>query len=144
MLAGAVGMATLAANGFAQQPRTGPAERAGEQLDDAGRSLRKGLRKAGEAVRSGFAEMRQDVHGMGVEARVYGRLHWDKALNNAEVEVQVEDGVATLTGAVPNAAAKGRAAELARETVGVTRVVDQLSVATVGRPVRTATPAPNP
>ena len=84
----AVGVALTAFCGvgvLAQQPKDrpdGPAERTGEKLDEAARSLRKGLRQAGEAVRASFAEIREDVHGMGVEARIYGRLHWDKTLTD--------------------------------------------------------------
>lgn len=138
-LSSAVALAMCGTIGLAQQPKDGAAERAGARLDDAARSLRKGLQQAREAVRSGFAEIRDDVHGMGIEARVYGRIHWDKALTDANIEVAVEEGVATLTGSVPNAAAKTRAETLARETVGVTRVVDQLSVAAPGTPSGTTT-----
>jgi osmotically-inducible protein OsmY len=66
---------------------------------------------------------------MGVQARVYGRLHWDKALNQSDLNVKVEQGVATLSGGVPTADARARAVNLAAETVGVTKVVDELTVA---------------
>jgi osmotically-inducible protein OsmY len=65
---------------------------------------------------------------MGVAARVYGRLHWDKALNSSTLHVKVEEGVATLSGSVPTAEAKAKAVTLAAETVGVSKVVDELTI----------------
>ena len=63
---------------------------------------------------------------MEVSARVYGRLHWDKALNGSKVDIEVtEGGHTTLTGVVADAKAKAKAVELTRDTVGVTQVVDQ-------------------
>ncbi len=66
-----------AGTSFAQQD--GPAEKAGEKLDRFGRKIRQGLDNAEGAVREGFHKTRDSVHSMGVAARVYGRLHWDKA-----------------------------------------------------------------
>ena len=66
---------------------------------------------------------------MGVESRVYGRIHWDKALNDASIDLTVTaDGVITLTGTVADAKAKARAVDLTKETVGVTKVVDTLAI----------------
>lgn len=112
--------------GWAQQD--GAAEKAGEKLDDVGRKIKKGFEKAEDAVREGFHKTKDSVHSMGVAARVYGRLHWDKALHSSTLTVKVEDGVATLTGSVPTAVAKAKAVTLAAETVGVTKVVDELSI----------------
>ena len=38
-------------------------------------------RKVADSVKATFARTKDSVHNMGVEARVYGRLHWDKALS---------------------------------------------------------------
>ena len=65
---------------------------------------------------------------MGVASRVYGRLHWDKALETSTLDLEVNNGVATLRGEVPERKAKARAVELARETVGITQVIDQLAI----------------
>ena len=87
------------------------------------------MRKAGDAAREQFAKARTSVHNMGVESRVYGRIHWDKALNDASIELTAtDDGVITLNGTVADAKAKTRAVDLTRETVGVSKVVDQLAV----------------
>src|SRR4051794_14755165 len=125
-----------ACGGRAQEPSTG--KKIGERLDGAVQDIKGGLRKAGSFTREEFHKARTSVHNMGVESRVYGRLHWDKALNDASLELSGgDDGVITLAGTVADARAKARAVELARETVGVNRVVDQLAI----RPAATTTPA---
>lgn len=104
-------------------------KRIGEKLDAVGRDVRGGLDRAGQEVKGQFAAARGAVQGMGVEARAYSRLHWDKALNDATIDLAAgADGVVTLKGSVATAQAKARAVELARDTVGVTSVVDQLAV----------------
>jgi len=115
------------------------AAKAGEKLDEVGRaikreiveaeeSVRDGLNKTGDTVREGFARTRDSVQGMGLIPRVYGRLHWDKALYSSTLLVMAEGGTVTIRGMVPDEAAKARAIALVKDTVGVTRVVVQLSV----------------
>lgn len=130
--AAALGAAMVLATAHAQQ-EPGPIERAGEKLDQAGRNLRdgleRGLKRTGEAVRESFENTRARVNDMSVEARVYGRLHWDKMLESSPIQLTVEaQGIATLRGSVPSEEAKKRAVELAADTVGVSRVIDQLAV----------------
>src|SRR5262249_49753616 len=70
------------------------------------------------------------VHNMEVVSRIYSRLHWDKTLTSSTLEIEVQaGGVAILTGIVPSEDAKTKALTLTAETVGVIRVVDQLTVA---------------
>ena len=72
---------------------------------------------------------------MGVQGRVYGRLHWDKALEGATLDISVRDGqVVVLAGKVATAAAKQKAEQLARDTVGVESVVNELAVAEAASP----------
>jgi hyperosmotically inducible protein len=105
----------------------GVVERAGEALDNAGRNIRRGVEGA---VARGQAAARE----MSVFERVYARIHWDKKLTDAVIELEVQsDGTTTLRGAVADAAAKKRAVILARDTVGVTTVVDELSIADAAR-----------
>jgi hyperosmotically inducible protein len=111
----------------AQEP--GTAQKVGEKLDEAGQAVRRGVGRAGDAVKEQFERAKKSIHAMGVEGRVYGRLHWDKMLENATLDVAVaKDGTVTLTGTVANLAAKAKAVQLASDTSGVTRVVDQLAI----------------
>jgi len=100
-----------------------------------------------------FSRTRDRVNDMNVEARVYGRIHWDKLLTTSSLSLSVEArGIVTLRGAVPNDEAKNRAVELAADTVGVSRVIDQLVVQTPAATTTTTTttttvkptPAPAP
>lgn len=109
----------LSVNAPAQQ---GVAERAGDALDNAGRNIRRGFQNA-------FARSSASVHEQEVLARVYSRIHWDKMLVSATMEIEVrEDGTAFLRGSVASKQAKDRAVILARDTVGVTQVVDELTI----------------
>ncbi len=132
----ALGAAWWGSVGQAQQGGVG--EKAGEKLDQVGRKLRRGIDRAEDAVRESFHKTRESVHAMNVAARVYGRLHWDKALTSSDLHVKVENGVATLSGALPDAEARTKAITLTADTVGVTRVVDEMTVTTTET---TVTPA---
>jgi osmotically-inducible protein OsmY len=113
--------------GWTQQDQ-GSGQKAGEKLDEAGRSIKKGIRDARDAIRDQFARAREAVHNMNIESRVYGRLHWDKALTTSTLDLDVKGGVVTLRGTVPDAKAKLKAVELAVDTEGVDKVIDQLAI----------------
>lgn len=141
-----IGVATLGlalaawgALGLAQPPTA--AGKVGEALDSTGRAIKRGVRGAGASVREGFARTRTTVQNMEVVSRVYSRIHWDKTLTTATIDLEVQaGGVTILRGVVPDAAAKTKAVELAADTVGVTRVVDELAIAPAAR-VIPASPA---
>jgi len=67
--------------------------------------------------------------GASVEARVRRRLLYDALLQPVFIEVTgAGEGKVTLRGQVTLAAQKSQAVELARGTVGVTNVVDELEI----------------
>lgn len=104
-------------------PQPGTAEKIGEKID-------RGLNQIGAEFSQAWSEVRKSVEKMGVQGRVYGRLHWDKALEGANLEISVRDGqVVALSGTVANAAARLKAEQLARDTIGVNNVVNELAVA---------------
>ena len=74
--------------------------------------------------RSGPAVI-EDVH---VERAIRDAWLYDPRVASIEPEVDVQDGVATVSGAVPSAAARAAAIDDARHTVGVFRVRDRLRV----------------
>ncbi len=102
--------------------RAGRGPEGGAGIDDAGKNIKQGVENA-------FARTKAAVHNQDVLSRVYSRLHWDKTLTNSVMEVALkDDGTITLRGGVPDAAAKERAVLLAKDTVGVSRVIDELAV----------------
>jgi hyperosmotically inducible periplasmic protein len=128
-----------------QDPQEGVATKAAEKLDEFGRaikrgilnaeeSVRDGLNKTGDTVREGFAKTRDTVQSMGIPSRVYGRLHWDKEFHGISLFVKAEGGTVTVRGTLPDDAAKAKAIELIKDTVGVTRVIDQLTVLSSSEP----------
>ena len=128
-------LALLLPGGVALVPAQEAGKRLGERLDQAGREARGGLNRAGREVKEQFAAVKASVENMGVESRVYSRLHWDRALNDATIDLSVtEAGVVTLNGLAANTRAKARAVELAGETVGVTEVVGRLAIRPATRP----------
>src|SRR5688500_13371099 len=53
----------------------------------------------------------------------------EDVLSGSNIDVDVKNGVVTLQGTVPSAAARARALELAKKNDGVKSVVDQLKIA---------------
>jgi hyperosmotically inducible periplasmic protein len=130
------------------QVQTAPGTSAsfGQQVGDAVDSLKKGVNDAAQTVEAEYAKARDGIQSMGIQARVYSRLHWDKDLAEASLTVNTPTpGVVSLSGNLANAAAKTKAVRLAEDTVGVTKVLDQLSLTapTVSTPPVT-TPATAP
>jgi hyperosmotically inducible periplasmic protein len=110
------------------QPQPGTASQIGEKID-------RGLNQIGAELSQAWAEARKSVEKMGVQGRVYGRLHWDKALEGAKLEISVRDNqVVVLSGNVANAAAKQKAEQLASDTIGVNSVVNELAIAGTASP----------
>ena len=68
----------------------------------------------------------------GVTTAVKSKLAADDTVKAYQIDVDTQEGVVTLTGTVPTAAARDRAVQLARETDGVTRVEDRLTVNAAG------------
>jgi len=115
-------VAFLAATASLAGARQGAAQKAGQALDGAGRGIRR-------SVQGAFPKARMAVHEQEILSRVYSRLHWDKYLVGSTLELEVQDtGAAILRGAVADEASRRRAVVLTRDTVGVTTVVDELTV----------------
>ncbi len=66
---------------------------------------------------------------IGITTAVKTKLAADDTVKAYKIDVDTKEGVVTLTGNVETAEVKSHAVEVARNTKGVTSVVDQLSVA---------------
>lgn len=64
----------------------------------------------------------------GITTAVKSKLAADDTVKSYRIDVDTKDRVVTLTGAVDTAAARERAVQLARQTEGVSNVVDNLTV----------------
>jgi hypothetical protein len=63
-----------------------------------------------------------------LEGRVAARLHWEKSLSGAQIQVLVKGEAVELRGTVASQEQKQRAVQLAETTAGVERVSDLLTV----------------
>ena len=118
----------FACAGFAQQGVAEKvAEKVGAGLDKVGRGIKREAEVVSEGVRRQFETVRGEVNRMGMAPRVYSRIHWDRALNSSRIEVHsLRGGAVLLRGTVPDQAARERAVALARDTMDVNEVVDEL------------------
>jgi hypothetical protein len=118
----ALGLGYLGFAVAAAQERQGTAERIGEQID-------RGLSQLGAELSEAWSDVRRGVERMGVQGRVFGRLHWDKSLQGAKLDIAVKNtSTVVLTGSVPSDEAKTKAEELTTSTIGVSNVVNELVV----------------
>jgi len=93
------------------------AERAREAGAKVGEKTAEAANKAGELLADGA-----------LTAKIKSKMALDDSVQARSIDVTTRDHVVTLTGAVRSVAEHDRAMQLARETEGVTRVVDKLTV----------------
>ena len=84
--------------------------------------------EVGERVAEGTNEAQRMATNAGITTRIKSKMALDEIVEAADIDVDTENGVVTLTGTVASTAERDRALQLARETQGVTSVVDRLSV----------------
>jgi len=85
----------------------------GEKVGGAVDSIKKGAKNAGNALREQYEKARTSVHNMGVTARVYGRLHWDKQLTSSTLDIDVKEGRRRLDYCVQGLWYLGRKSDMA-------------------------------
>jgi hypothetical protein len=82
----------------------------------------------GEKVAVGANEAQRALTAAGLTAKIKSKMALDDSIDAAAIDVDTDGSVVTLTGRVDTQAEKDRALQLARETEGVTSVVDRLRV----------------
>ncbi len=82
----------------------------------------------GETVAVGANEAQRALSAAGITAKIKSKMALDDGIDAASIDVDTDGSVVTLTGRVDSQAEKTRALQLARETQGVTSVVDRLRV----------------
>lgn len=109
---------------------TGCQARDGELLAQAGlRAGRKLGLTRGPSTNTLMGTLRGSLGETSLSARVENRLRWDRFLAEQSIEVvTTEPTTVTLRGMVSEAGMKQRAADLAKSTLGVEHVVDEMEV----------------
>jgi hypothetical protein len=92
-----------------------------EKARERGAEIGEKTAVAAEKVKSGLAEA-------ALTGKIKAKMALDDTIRARSIDVTTEGSVVTLSGSVQSGAARERAVSLARETDGVTRVVDRLQV----------------
>jgi osmotically-inducible protein OsmY len=99
-------------------------------------SREKATTKVAGTAKKGAAKTKQAVSKTGeaitdgwITSRIKTKFLGEESLRASSINVDTNDHVVTLKGAVPNEAARSKAVALAKEVEGVNRVVDNLQVA---------------
>ena len=91
--------------------------------------LSQGIQDTTSSVRGRISDVQNSAQNMNLGARVKDRLSRGKSIDDDRIEVEIKDkGTVVLKGQVPDANAKETAVNVARETEGVLRVEDGLSI----------------
>jgi hyperosmotically inducible periplasmic protein len=95
---------------------------------ESGAAMKDAGNRAETAVMGAAADTRSVVSDAEITAKVNAGLAADKDLSAIKINVDTKDGIVTLNGPVPNASAKDRASEIARNVKDVKSVDNQLNV----------------
>ena len=112
--------------GVAERPVEHPIGTAGSGID-AGRARAAGA-EVGEKVATGVNEAQQQLAHAALTAKIKSKMALDDSIEARRIDVDTNGTVVTLSGTVRSAQEKAKALQLARDTAGVTSVVDRLSV----------------
>jgi len=99
----------------------------------AGRAVDVGrVREAGadiaEKVADGANQARRIASNAALTAKITSKMALDDTVEAARIDVDTAEGVVTLNGTVESPAQRERAMQLARDTDGVTSVIDRLTI----------------
>ena len=136
-------VATLALAGAVTACTKTETERAEDKVREAGEETSAALERAGEELKEGAAEVSERaqplVEDAALTAKVKAKLAADPQVAAYTIDVDTVNHVVTLSGSVTSAEESAEAEKLARDTEGVTQVVNRLTVG--GAPPPAASPA---
>jgi osmotically-inducible protein OsmY len=107
--------------GTAAQKTGSALERAAEATRDA---VVTGARKTKDAV----TDAPEKIDETWITSKIAAQINADDALEDVDVDVKVNKNVVTISGPVPSAALRDRVLRIARDTDGVSRVVDRMTI----------------
>jgi hyperosmotically inducible periplasmic protein len=84
--------------------------------------------KVGETVATGAAQAQDALNDGAVTAKIKSKMALDDTVKALSIDVDTDNGVVTLSGSVTSQAEKAKAVQLAKDTDGVSSVVDRLVV----------------
>ena len=105
--------------------RTGPASGAGTISTERARER---AAEIGEKAAVATKKIQETVSEAGLTTKIKAKMALDDTLKSGAIDVSTEGSTVTVSGTVPTAAARNRALALARETAGVSVVIDRLEI----------------
>jgi hyperosmotically inducible periplasmic protein len=108
--------------------QTRPVGTTGTQADTTREKARAAGAEIGDKIAVGAERASEGIEEGTLTAKVKSKITLDDTLDGSRIHVSTDDQKVTLTGTVIDERQHARALQLARETEGVARVVDQLSV----------------
>jgi hyperosmotically inducible protein len=89
---------------------------------------REAAAEVGETLASGANRAQAAVAEAGLTSKIKAKMTLDDTIEAARIDIDTDGTVVTLSGTVGAEAQRARAVQLARETDGVSQVVDRLQV----------------
>jgi len=124
------GMSLLFAAALAACDKPGPAERAGEKIDQtvdkAGMKIGETVDKVGEKLSAQSAKTGVAIDDAEITAKVKAAIFAEPGLKTLQISVDTVKGVVTLSGSVDSQANSDRAKALAGAVAGVNDVENRL------------------
>ena len=124
--------ATTASEPAARQES--PVATRGDRVETTRERARAAGAEIGDKVAAGAEKAGETLEEAGLTTKVKSKIALDDTLDGSRISVASDDRRVTLTGTVINETQHRRALDLARETEGVSTVVDHLSVGTSAAP----------
>ena len=116
------------AGGDAAAATSGATATASDKAGDAAEKIGEAARATGAAATQAARDAAPVVADAGITAAVKTRLLADTDVAGLRIDVDTKDKVVTLSGNVASAAQVAKAEQIARDTTGVVRVVNNLKV----------------
>jgi hyperosmotically inducible protein len=104
-------------------------EKAGEKTADAARSTGSAAKKTGEKGKDGVIDVDANINDAWITTKVKTDFINEDLLKGSNINVDTNNHIVTLKGTVASEAGRARALQIAKTTKGVSRVVDQLTIA---------------
>jgi osmotically-inducible protein OsmY len=101
---------------------------AADKAREAGREIREEARQAGREIKEESRQAGRAVGDAAITSAVKAKFLADGTVKGLKIDVDTSNGVVTLNGTVSSRAEADRAMMLARNTEGVSRVVDNLKI----------------
>jgi len=103
-------------------------DRAGERFAEFGEKAAAASAKVEEKAEIAAAKVQETVRESGISTKIKAKMALDDSVKALNIDVSTTGSTVTLAGQVRSAAEHDRALALARETKGVTHVIDHLLV----------------